>query len=152
VAWTYRDLWHQHGVATGLGWDVIDTHGPDLEFMARELREGRFSLWNPGDKGGDGGYAEPIGGRDYPFAGPFVAWGAVFGVSWWLIQLEVLAHHVAMAVCMHAFLRSRGLATRAAMIGGVGLVVSAPLLVHKASNLLWPLAWVPLVWIAIDRA
>jgi hypothetical protein len=152
VAWTYRDLWHQHGVATGFGWDVVDTHGPDLEFMARELREGRFSLWNPWDKGGYAVYADPIVCRYYPFAWPFVAWGAAFGVSWWLIQLEVLGHHIAMAVCMHGFLRGRGLSTRAAMIGGVGLVVSAPVLIHKASNILWPLTWVPLVWLAIDAA
>ncbi|HEU4726685.1 MAG TPA: hypothetical protein VFT22_02315 [Kofleriaceae bacterium] len=152
VVWTYRGLWHQHGVATGFGWDVIDTHGPDLDFMTRELRAGRFSLWNPYDKGGYAVYADPVVDRYYPFAWPFTAWGAAFGASWWLIQIEVLAHHVAMATCMHGFLRSRGLPVRAAMIGGVGLVVSAPLLVHKASNVLWPLTWVPLVWLAIDAA
>lgn len=152
VVWTYRGLWHQHGVATGFGWDVIDTHGPDLDFMARELRAGRFSLWNPYDKGGYPVYADPVVCRYYPFAWPFTAWGAAFGVSWWLIQIEVLAHHVAMAACLHGFLRTRGLSVRAAMIGGVGLVVSAPLLVHKGSNILWPLAWVPLVWLAIDAA
>jgi hypothetical protein len=152
VAWTYRGLWHQHGAATGFGWDVIDTHGPDLDFMARELREGRFSLWDPYDKGGYAVYADPVVARYYPFGWPFTAWGAAFGVSWWLIQIEFLAHHVAMAACMHGFLRSRGLPVRAAMIGGIGLVVSAPLLVHKGSNILWPLVWVPLVWIAIDAA
>lgn len=152
VVWTYRGLWHQHGVATGFGWDVVDTHGPDLEFMARELREGRFSLWNPWDKGGYAVYADPIVCRYYPFVWPFVVWGAASGTSWWLIQLVVLGHHIAMAVCMHGFLRRRGLSTRAAMIGGVGLVVSAPVLIHKASNILWPLTWVPLVWLAIDAA
>ena len=152
VLWTYRDLWHQHGAATGFGWDMIDTHGPDLDFLARELREGRFSRWNPYDKGGYAVYADPVVCRYYPFAWPFIGWGAAFGVSWWLIQIEVVAHHVAMAVCMHGFLRTRGLSVRAAMIGGIGLVVSAPLLVHKASNILWPMVWVPLVWIAIDAA
>ena len=152
VIWTYRDLWHQHGIATGFGWDVIDTHGPDLDFLSRELREGRFSLWNPYDKGGYAVYADPVVARYYPFSWPFIAWGAACGASWWLIQIEFLAHHVVMAVCMHGFLRSRGLPVRAAMIGGVGLVVSAPMLVHKGSNLLWPLVWVPLVWFAIDAA
>jgi len=152
VGWTYRALWQRDGAPAGFGWDVIDTHGPDLEFMARELREGRFSLWNPWDKGGYAVYADPVVDRYYPFAWPFVVWGAVSGGSWWLIQLEVLAHHVAAAACMHLFLRSRGLPVRAAMIGGVGIVVSAPLLIHKASNILWPLVWVPLVWIAIDAA
>jgi len=152
VVWTYRDLWHQHGAPTGFGWDMIDTHGPDLDFLARELREGRFSLWNPYDKGGYAVYADPVVCRFYPMAWPFIGWGAAFGVSWWLIQIEVLAHHVAMAACMHLFLRTRGAPVRAAMIGGIGLVVSAPLLIHKASNILWPLVWVPLVWIAIDAA
>src|SRR3954466_10034409 len=76
VIWTYRDLWHQHGVATGFGWDVIDTHGPDLDFLSRELRDGRFSLWNPYDKGGYAVYADPVVARYYPFSWPFVAWGA----------------------------------------------------------------------------
>jgi len=150
VAWIYRDLWHQHGVATGLGWDIIDTHGPDLDYMSRELREGRFSLWNPWDKGGYPVYADPVVDRYYPFNGPFVAWGAAAGASWWLVQIKVLAHHVAMASCMHLFLRSRGLPARAAIVGGLGLVASAPLLVHKGSNIIWPLVWVPLVWLAID--
>lgn len=152
VIWTYRGLWHQHGAATGFGWDVIDTHAPDLDFMARELREGRFSLWNPWDKGGYAVYADPVVCRYYPFAWPFIGWGAAFGTSWWLIQIELLAHHVAIGAVMHLFLRSRGLAVRAAMIGGVGVAVSAPLLIHKASGILWPLAWVPLVWLAIDAA
>ena len=39
VIWIYRDLWHQNGAATGLGWDTIDTHGPDLDFFSREIRE-----------------------------------------------------------------------------------------------------------------
>jgi len=152
VAWIYRGLWHQHGVATGLGWDTIDTHGPDLDFFVRELREGRFSLWNPYDKGGYPIFCDPVFDRYYPFNWPFAAWGAVFGSSWWLVQIEVLAHHVAAATCMHAFLRSRGLSARAALVGGIALVASAPLLAHKASNILWPLAWVPLLWIAIDFA
>jgi hypothetical protein len=152
VAWIYRDLWHQHGVATGLGWDTIDTHGPDLDFLARDLREGRWSLWNPYDKGGYPLVCDPVFDRAYPFNWPFALWGAVFGTSWWLVQLKVLAHHVAAAACLHLFLRSRGLSVRAALSGGIALVASAPLLTHKASNILWPLVWVPLVWLAIDAA
>jgi hypothetical protein len=152
VIWIYRDLWHQHGLATGLGWDTIDTHGPDLDFFARELAEGRFSLWNPYDKGGYPVFCDPVFDRYYPFNWPFAAWGALFGTSWWLVQVKVLAHHVAAAAVMHLFLRSRGLSVRAALVGGLGLVASAPLLVHKASNILWPIVWAPLVWLAIDYA
>jgi len=152
VVWIYRDLWHQHGMATGLGWDTIDTHGPDLDFISTEIREGRFSLWNPYDKGGYPVFCDPVFDRYYPFNWPFGIWGAVFGTSWWLVQIKVLAHHVMAGVLMHAFVRSRGLSHRAAMVAGLGLIASAPLLTHKASNILWPLVWVPLVWIAIDFA
>lgn len=152
VIWIYRDLWHQHGIATGLGWDTIDTHGPDLDFFSTEIREGRFSLWNPYDKGGYPIFCDPVFDRYYPFNWPFGLWGAVFGTSWWLVQVKVLAHHVLAGVAMHIFLRSRQLSHRAAMVGGLGLVACAPLLTHKASNILWPLAWVPLVWLAVDFA
>lgn len=152
VVWIYRDLWHHGGVATGFGWDITDAYGPDLDYVARELREGRFSQWNPWDKGGYPVVGDPQVDRYSPFNWPFVAWGALAGPSWWLIQIKALASHVAAASCMHLFLRGRGLPVRAAMVGGVALVASAPLLVHKASNILWPLAWVPLVWFAIDAA
>src|SRR5205823_12734342 len=36
-------------------------------------------------------------------------------------------------------------------VGGVTIVASAAFLLHKASVLLWPIAWAPLVLIAIDR-
>jgi hypothetical protein len=149
VIWIYRDLWHQHGIATGLGWDTVDTHGPDLDFFATEIREGRFSLWNPYDKGGYPIFCDPVFDRYYPFNWPFGIWGALFGTSWWLVQIKVLAHHVVAGLAMHIFLRSRSLSHRAAMVGGLGLVACAPLLTHKASNILWPLVWVPLVWLAM---
>ncbi|HET9988558.1 MAG TPA: hypothetical protein VFQ65_08555, partial [Kofleriaceae bacterium] len=152
VAWIYRDLWHHHGLATGLGWDTIDTHGPDLDFFARDLREGRFSLWNPYDKGGYPVFCDPVFDRYYPLNWPFAAWGALFGTGWWLVQVKVLAHHVLAGALLHGFLRSRGLSIRAALVAGIGLVASAPLLTHKASNVLWPIVWVPLVWMAIDMA
>lgn len=152
VIWIYRDLWHQHGVATGLGWDTIDTHGPDLDFFSTEIREGRFSLWNPYDKGGYPIFCDPVFDRYYPLNWPFGLWGALFGTSWWLVQIKVLAHHVIAGIAMHIFLRSRNLSHRAAMVGGLGLMACAPLLTHKASNILWPLAWVPLVWLAVDFA
>jgi hypothetical protein len=152
VIWIYRDLFHQAGVATGLGWDTIDTHGPDLDFFTSELAHGRFSLWNPYDKGGYPLFCDPVYDRYYPINWPFGAWGAVFGTSWWLVQIKVLTHHVIAGVMMHAFVRSRGLSQRAAIVSGLGLVACAPLLLHKASNILWPLVWVPLLWMAVDFA
>jgi hypothetical protein len=152
VIWIYRDLWHQHGVATGLGWDTIDTHGPDLDFFASDVAHGRFSLWNPYDKGGYPVFCDPVFDRYYPLNWPFAIWGAVFGTSWWLVQVKVLAHHVIAACLIHAFVRSRGLSLRAAIVSGLGLLACTPLLAHKASNIIWPLAWVPLLWMAVDHA
>jgi hypothetical protein len=152
VAWVYRDLWTQHGAPTGIGWDTIDTHGPDLDWFARELREGRFSFWNPYDKGGYPVFCDPVVDRYYPFNWPFALWGALRGTTWWSVQYKILAHHVAAGAIMHLYLRSRGLSRRAAMVGGVALIASTPLLVHKASSILWPIVWVPLVWLALDAA
>ena len=150
VIWIYRDLWHQHGLPSGLGWDVIDTHGPDLDFFSREIREDRFSLWNPYDKGGYPVYADPIFDRYYPLNWPFGWFGALFGTGFWLVQIKVLLHHVIGASLMHLFLRSRKISAGGAIIGGLGLLASTPLLIHKGSNILWPMVWVPLVWLAID--
>ena len=152
VIWIYRDLWHQKGIATGFGWDVIDTHGPDLDWFSRELREDRFSLWNPYDKGGYPVFADPIVDRYYPANWPFAWFGALFGTGFWLVQIKVLFHHVIGASMLHAFLRRRGISRGGAMIAGLGLIASTPLLVHKGSNILWPMVWVPLIWMAIDAA
>src|SRR6185503_1574166 len=97
-------------------------------------------------------FCDPVFDRYYPFNWPFGLAGALFGPSWWLVQVKVLAHHVAAGAIMHLFLRSRGLSVRAALVGGLGLIACAPLLTHKASNILWPMVWVPLVWLAIDFA
>ena len=78
IVWIYRDLWHQGAAATGLGWDTIDTHGPDLDFFSTEIREGRFSLWNPYDKGGYPVFCDPVFDRYYPFNWPFAWFGALF--------------------------------------------------------------------------
>ncbi len=151
VAWIYRDLWHQHGRATGLGWDVIDEYGPDLDFLARDLAHGRLSAWNPFDHGGYSVLADAQVPRYYPLHWLFVGWGAAFGTGFWLIQLEVLLHHAIGGALVHLYLRSRGLGKLPALIGGLALISSTPLMLHKASLILWPLVWVPLVLLAIDR-
>jgi hypothetical protein len=152
VAWIYRELWHQGRTPTGLGWDVIDSVGPDLEFLARDLSEGRFSLWSPYDHGGYSLAADVNIPRYYPVHWGFELWGAVFGSSWWIAQVEYLAHHVIAAAMMHLFLRSRGLGRGPAAIGGMTVLASSAFLLHKGSIILWPLAWAPLVCLLFDRA
>ena len=150
VLWIYRDVWSVHGQPTAFGWDTIDSYGPDLSFLSREVAEGRLSLWNPYDHGGYSLVGDPQFDRYYPFMWPFAALGALTDAPWWLIQVVVLAHHVVAGCMMHLFLRSRRLPAIAAVVAGLGVVASAPLLIHKASIVLWPLVWIPLIWIAID--
>ena len=67
------------------------------------------------------------------------------------IQFKMLLHHVIAGICMHAFLRHRGLPRLAATVGGLALIASSPWLIHKASNLLMPMVWSDaLVWMATD--
>jgi hypothetical protein len=151
VVWIYRGMWQEYGHPTALGWDTQDSYGPDLQFLARDFHEGRFTLWNPYDHGGYSLVADVGFPRWYPVHWLFAGWGALLGADWWLIQVEVLAHHVIAGCTMHLFLRSRGLGRGAAFIGGMTVIASAAFLQHKASILLWPIAWAPLVLIAFDR-
>lgn len=151
VMWIHHDLWHQGGMATGLGWDVVDSYGPDLTYQARDLHDGVVSTWNPYDRGGYPVIADPQFLRYYPVQWPFVAIGALIGPTWWLIQVEMLAHQVFAAAMLHLYLRSRGLSRSAAVIGGVALVAGAPLIIYDATLVILPVVWVPLAWLAIDR-
>lgn len=150
VALLYREIWHAHGRPTAFGWDAIDGYEPDLTFLSRELAAGRFPMWNPFDQGGYPVTGDPQLGRLYPFNWPFVGLGALLGSPWWLIHIKILAHHAVLGTTMHAFIRSRRLPRIAALAAGVAAIATAPIIIHKASNVLWPMVWTPLVWIAID--
>jgi hypothetical protein len=148
VAFLYRNLWHDAGGRpTAFAWDVVDTYGPNLESMARELASGSWSLWNPYDKGGYPTFCDPQVDRFYPLTWPFVGLGAALGSPWWLIHFKVLAHRLAAALTMHGFLRSRSTSVGAACVGATSIVVCVPAL---TDNLLWPMVWIPLVWTATD--
>src|SRR5689334_1240896 len=71
VIWIYRGLFHHHRVATGFGWDTIDTYGPNLDYLTSDFAHGRLSLWNPYDKGGYPVFCDPELARYYPLAWPF---------------------------------------------------------------------------------
>ncbi len=135
----------------GFGWDTIESYWPDLVYFSDELSAGHWPHWNPFDRGGYPFAADPQPGIYYPVQWLCAGLGALFDTGWWLIQFKMLLHHVIAGVCLHAFLRHRGLPRVAASIGGLALIASTPWLIHKASNLLWPIAWTPLLWIATDR-
>ncbi|MEZ4365768.1 MAG: hypothetical protein R2939_05710 [Kofleriaceae bacterium] len=152
LAWIYRDLWWQDGRATAFGWDVPAAYGPNLEYLGRDLADGQLSWWNPYDKGGYAVVGDPECDRYNPLAALFIGISALTGGAWWLIHVKVLAYHLVAALCLHAYLRGRGLGHGGALVGGLALIASTPVLVHKASAVMWPLIWVPLAWLAIDRA
>lgn len=149
VAYLYRDI---VAGTHGFGWDTIETYWPDLVFFSSELGRGEWPLWNPFDRGGFPVSADPQPGHYYPLHWLWAGFGWLSGgVSWWLIQLKMLSHHVIAGLCMHLFLRHRGLPRAAAVVGGIAWIASSPWLIHKASNLLMPMAWTPLVWVTTDR-
>lgn len=134
----------------GFGWDTIESYWPDLVYLSDELRAGHWPLWNPYDRGGYPYAADPQPGLYYPIQWLCALLGMLVDTSWWLIEFKLLLHQVIAALCMHAFLRYRGLPKVAALVGGLAWIASTPWLIHKASNLLMPMVWVPLLWLATD--
>lgn len=153
VVFLYRDMFFAgDGVRLGFGWDTIESYWADLAYLAGALRDGEAPLWNPFEVGGSPAYARPSRATFYPANWPLVAYGAAAGeVSWWLVQIKMVGHHVAAGAVMHLFLRSRGLSRTAALVGGLAWMASAPMLLHKASAILWPMVWTPVIWLAADR-
>lgn len=148
VAALYHQVWSG---TRGFGWDTIESYWPDLSYFSGQIVQGRWPLWNPYDRGGYPIYADPQAAAYYPVQWLLAAiGGALGGVSWWLIQIKALLHHAIAGATMHAFLRSRGLPVPAALVGGFAWIASAPMLIHKASNVLHPMVWTPLIWLAID--
>ena len=146
-------LYHEIWIGTaGFGWDTIESYWGDLAFLSHQCRNGSLSLWNPYDRGGFPVYADPQPGSYYPVHWLFAGAGCLMSeLPWWLIQSKMALHHAIAAMMMHAYLRSRGLPRAAAVVGAMVWLGSAPMLIHKASNVLLPLVWAPLIWIAIDR-
>ncbi len=149
VVYLYRALWDGQ---QGFGWDTIEAYWPDVAFLGDEMREGNWPRWNPYSSGGYPIYADPQAGLHSPIQWLFAGLTALVpDSSWSIFQFKMLFHHVMAGLCMHAFLRHRNLPRLAAIVGGIALIASTPFLIHKASNLLHPMVWTPLLWIATDR-
>ena len=153
IAYIYREVFFPGDEPQrGLGWDTIEAYWADLAYLSGQIKAGEWPLWNPYERGGFPYFAIPERGAYYPVNWGFAGWGALVGeVSWWSIQLKGFLHHLIAATTMHLYLRSRGLPRSAGLVGGLAWLASAPLLIHKASSVIWPLVWLPLVWLAIDK-
>ncbi|MCP4443902.1 MAG: YfhO family protein [Myxococcales bacterium] len=148
IFYLYREVFSGE---KGFGWDSTESYWPDLVYFSESLAQGEWPLWNPYDRGGYPYSSDPQPGMFYPLHWILAGASAVTGdTGWSLIQFKMLLHHVIAGVCMHAFLRYRSLPHVAAAVGGLALVASSPFLIHKASNLLMPMVWTPLIWMATD--
>ncbi len=148
VFYLYREIFSG---GEGFGWDTTETYWPDLVYLSESFGQGEWPLWNPFDRGGYPYSSDPQPGMFYPVHWLLSAVGLLSGETGWsFIQFKMLLHHVIGGICMHAFLRYRGLPTLAAIVGGMALIASSPWLIHKASNLLMPMVWTPLIWMATD--
>jgi len=151
----YHTLWWapQGRPQQWLGWDCPESFWPDLSYYAGALRHGEWPLWNPYDRGGYAFYGDPHPGTYYPVTWLFVLPGALLGaVPAWFMQAKALLHLVILGSLTHAFLRTRGLPRAAAAFAGAALILSVPMIIHKASGHCWPMVWAPLIWICSDRA
>jgi len=133
------------------GWDTPEAYWPDMAYFANSLSHGEAPLWNPYNRGGYAFYADLLPGVFYPANWPFVVPGVAFdSMPLWAMQLKVLLHHVIGGLLLYVFLRRRKLPWHASFLGGAVFVVSLPMIIHKASALIWGLVWAPLLWCAIE--
>lgn|GEM_PF-1489459 len=150
----YKEVWWGiNGHLRWFGWDCLEYYWPDISYYAGNIRHHDFALWNPYDRGGYAFYADTHTGLYYPVTWVFSGLGAAFGsMPAWTIQAKALVHLMIAGICMHVYVRSRGLHPAAAALAGVAWIVSVPMIVHKASALEWPLVWGPLILFAVDQA
>ncbi len=141
------------GGDTTLGWDMLNQYWGDLAFQARHALRGELPAWNPYERLGYAIYGDPQAGQLYPpnwLLYP-LAW-LDGGVPWWAPMLKAWLHLTAGAVGMLAFLRRRERSTLPAVAGALIFTLAVPMMLNVASALLWPLAWLPWVLVALDRA
>lgn len=153
VALLYRTIWlpPEGKPPQYLGWDTPEAYWPDMAYFASALSHGEAPLWNPYNRGGYAFYADLLPGVFYPPTWLFVGPGAVFeSMPPWTMQLKMLLHHVLAGLLLYVFLRRRKLPWAASFFGGAAFVISVPMIIHKASALIWGLVWAPLLWCAVE--
>jgi hypothetical protein len=145
--------WLGRSIASGqwLNRELSEIFWPNLAHVAEAFRHGEWPAWNPYDRGGVPFAADPQVALYYPLTWLFALVGVRGVLPAVTLQIYALLHLAIAGVGLHAYLRTRRLPQAAAATGGVLLMTSIPWLVQGSSGVCWPLAWAPLVWIAIDR-
>ncbi|MBI3725782.1 hypothetical protein HY251_17785 [bacterium] len=128
-------------------WDQTLAYAPWFVLASKELRDGRFPLWNP-----HAGCGTVLAANDQSevFLPPMLA-ALLLGPAWGLFLLA-LAKHVAAGLGAHLFLRARGLGIHAGLAAGVAWAFSGPFVVwegYPVSTVAACLGWALL---AVERS
>jgi hypothetical protein len=133
--------------------DIVNQHYPWRMFAVRSWHADHdLPLWTPWIYGGQPFQADAQTTQFYPPHAIFYflpeSWvGPLFGVMIW-------AHVLLAGIGMFAYARSRGLGPLPALVAGIGFMFAGKWLLHvlEAGHYVFvPLAWFPLLMLAVER-
>jgi hypothetical protein len=133
-------------------WDLYGFHVPLLTFQARELREGRFPLWNPLVYCGFPAVADVQAQTFYP--PNWILWGLRNASSQplegYLLQWFDVAHMMLAGLLLYWLLRRMGCARAVSLFGGTCFQLSA-FFATQAQHVgaVCAAAWLPLCWLGV---
>ncbi|MDD5307532.1 MAG: YfhO family protein [Deltaproteobacteria bacterium] len=134
------------------GWDTLASYWPDFAYRFRAIWRGEFPLWNPYELGGYPFALHTQNMLFYPPSWLLAAFALPHGrLSVWGIQYLILFHFLVIALGAHFLARRLGAGKSAAFLAGITAVLCAPVLNHRNSMFLYPLAWLPWLLLVIDR-
>ena len=126
---------------------ITDPVNMNMAFMAnfnQELKQGRFTIWNPNVLGG----VPAFGGRSYP---PKVLLHWLFDTPTALMLMIVL-HLFLMGWFMHLYLKEIGAGARGALFGAVAFMFNGCAMVWLSFETVIPnAAYVPLLLLIMER-
>jgi hypothetical protein len=133
-------------------WDLFGFHVPLLTFQARELREGRFPLWNPLVYCGFPTVADLQAQTFYP--PNWILWllrnSSGRSIEGYLLEWFVALHMMLAGLFFYWLLRRMGCARAVALFGGTGFQLSA-FFATQAQHVgaVCAAAWLPLCWLGV---
>jgi len=134
-----------------LAWDSLWEYWGDLQFQLDSYAAGELPLWNPHDRAGYPFHADPQAGILYPVNWVLLAMATITGPEQWLMAFKAMFHFWFAGIGMYVFLRRRGNPAASCYVGGIFYLLTYPFSTYMFSALIWGMAWLPWVMIAIDR-
>lgn len=122
--------------------DIVITHYPNAIFLLRSIEEWHtIPLWNPTILSGYPFFADPLSGLWYPFGWFALLFPLPLGFNWMIIL-----HLLWFGLGMYAWLRTEGLAHKAALWGALAAESLPKIFAHYGAGhltLLYAIAWTP---------